>query len=39
MELYLPATERAIGQARAFVDRLEALDPHQDVRFAVRLLI
>ena len=39
LELYLPATETAIGQARAFVDRLEALDTHQDVRFAVRLLI
>lgn len=39
LELYLPATETAIGQARAFVDRLEALDPHEDVRFAVRLLV
>jgi anti-sigma regulatory factor (Ser/Thr protein kinase) len=39
LELYLPASEAAIGQARAFVDRLEALDPHQDARFAVRLLI
>ena len=39
LELYLPATETAIGQARAFVDRLEALHPHEDVRFAVRLLV
>jgi anti-sigma regulatory factor (Ser/Thr protein kinase) len=39
LELYLPASEAAIGQARAFVDRLEALDAHQDARFAVRLLV
>jgi anti-sigma regulatory factor (Ser/Thr protein kinase) len=39
LELYLPASEVAIGQARLFVDRLEALDGHQDVRFAVRLLV
>ena len=39
LELYLPASEAAIGQARGFVDRLEALDPHQDARFAVRLLV
>ena len=39
LELYLPASEAAIGRARAFVDRLEALDAHQDVRFAVRLLV
>ena len=39
LELYLPATEAAIGQARAFVDRLEALDDHRDARFAVRLLV
>lgn len=39
LELYLPASEAAIGQARAFVDRLEALDAHQNARFAVRLLV
>ena len=39
LELYLPASEAAIGQARAFVDRLTALDPHRDARFAVRLLV
>ena len=39
LELYLPASEAAIGKARAFVDRLAALDPHQDARFAVRLLV
>jgi anti-sigma regulatory factor (Ser/Thr protein kinase) len=39
LELYLPASEAAIGQARSFVDRLESLDPHQDARFAVRLLV
>jgi len=39
LELYLPASEAAIGQARGFVDRLEALDAHPDARFAVRLLV
>jgi anti-sigma regulatory factor (Ser/Thr protein kinase) len=39
LELYLPASERAIGQARAFVDRFEALDGHADLRFSVRLLV
>ena len=39
LELYLPASERAIAQARAFVDRLEALDAHPEPRFAVRLLV
>jgi anti-sigma regulatory factor (Ser/Thr protein kinase) len=39
LELYLPASEAAIGQSRAFVDRLEALDDHGDARFAVRLLV
>ena len=39
LELYLPAAELAIAQARAMVDRLEALDCHPDARFAVRLLV
>lgn len=39
LELYLPASEAAIGQARGFVDRLAALNAHQDARFAVRLLV
>lgn len=38
LELYLPSAETAIGQARAAVDRLEALDEHPEARFAVRLL-
>ena len=39
LELYLPSSEAAIGQARAFVDRLQALDDHHEVRFAIRLLV
>ena len=39
LELSLPATTAAIGDARAAVDRLEALSAHPDARFAVRLLI
>jgi anti-sigma regulatory factor (Ser/Thr protein kinase) len=39
LELYLPASEAAIGQARGFVDRLAALDSHQEARIAVRLLV
>jgi anti-sigma regulatory factor (Ser/Thr protein kinase) len=39
LELYLPASEAAVGQARAFVDRLEALDADDQVRFSVRLLV
>ena len=39
LELYLPASEAAIRQARTFVDRLEALDAYGDARFAVRLLV
>jgi anti-sigma regulatory factor (Ser/Thr protein kinase) len=39
LELYLPAAEEAIAQARATVDRLEPLDRHPSARFAVRLLV
>jgi anti-sigma regulatory factor (Ser/Thr protein kinase) len=39
LELYLPSAETAIGQARAAVDRLEALDEHPEARFAVTLLV
>jgi anti-sigma regulatory factor (Ser/Thr protein kinase) len=39
LELYLPSAESAIGQARAAVDRIEALDAHPEARFAVRLLV
>jgi len=39
LELYLPAVDRAVAQARAAVDRLEMLDSHPDARFAVRLLV
>ena len=36
---YLPSAESAIGQARAAVDRMDALDAHPEARFAVRLLV
>lgn len=39
LELYLPGREAGIAQARAAVDRLEALDAHPDARFVVRLLV
>ncbi|HSO02251.1 MAG TPA: hypothetical protein VLS46_06965, partial [Gaiellaceae bacterium] len=39
LELYLPAAGPAVAQARAAVDRLEALDPYPEARFAVRLLV
>jgi anti-sigma regulatory factor (Ser/Thr protein kinase) len=39
VELYLPALDRAVAQARAAVDRLEVLESHPDTRFAVRLLV
>jgi anti-sigma regulatory factor (Ser/Thr protein kinase) len=39
LELYLPATGRAVAQARAAVDRLETLESHPDARFTVRLLV
>jgi anti-sigma regulatory factor (Ser/Thr protein kinase) len=39
LELYLPATGRAVAQARAAVDRLELLEASPDARFAVRLLV
>ena len=39
LELYLPAIDKAVAEARAAVDRLEMLDSHPDARFAVRLLI
>lgn len=39
LELYLPASATAIAQARAAVDRLQALDVYPDARFAVRLLV
>lgn len=39
LELYLPATDRSVAQARAAVDRLELLESHPDARFAVRLLV
>ena len=39
LELYLSVRETAIAQARAAVDRLEALEAHPDARFAVRLLV
>ena len=39
LELYLPAIDRAVAQARAAVDRLDTLDSYPDARFAVRLLV
>ena len=39
LDLYLPATERAVARARAAVDRLEPLKAYPDARFAVRLLV
>jgi anti-sigma regulatory factor (Ser/Thr protein kinase) len=39
LELYFPALDRAVAQARAAVDRLETLDSYPDERFAVRLLV
>jgi anti-sigma regulatory factor (Ser/Thr protein kinase) len=39
LEVYLPAIDWAVGQARAAVDRLERLDSHPDARFAARLLV
>ncbi|MDX6437830.1 MAG: serine/threonine-protein kinase RsbW [Gaiellaceae bacterium] len=39
LELYLPATGRAVAQARAAVDQLETLESYPDARFAVRLLV
>jgi anti-sigma regulatory factor (Ser/Thr protein kinase) len=39
LELYLPATDRSVAQARAAVDRIEQLEPHPDARFSVRLLV
>lgn len=39
LELYLPPTGTSVGRARAAVDGLEALAPHPDARFAVKLLV
>lgn len=39
LELYLPADESAIVQARRAVDGVEALDGYPDAKFAVRVLV
>ena len=39
LELQLPPVASSIAQARAAVDRLEALEQHPDGRFTVRLLV
>jgi anti-sigma regulatory factor (Ser/Thr protein kinase) len=39
LELYLPAIDRAVAEARGAVDRLEVLESYPDARFAVRLLV
>jgi anti-sigma regulatory factor (Ser/Thr protein kinase) len=39
LELYFPALDRAVAQAREAVDRLETLDSYPDERFAIRLLV
>ena len=39
LELSLPATEAAIAQARQAVEKLDALEPHPEARFVLRLLV
>ena len=39
LELYLPADESAIAQARRAVERVDALDRYPDAQFAVRVLV
>ena len=39
LDLYLPAIDRVVAEARAAVDRLESLDSYPDARFAARLLV
>ena len=39
LELYLPADESAIVQARRAVDRVDALAGYPDAQFAVRVLV
>jgi anti-sigma regulatory factor (Ser/Thr protein kinase) len=39
LELYLPASEEAIRQARLAVDQLDALSAHPETRFTARLLV
>lgn len=39
LELYLPATEAAITQARRALDAIEALEAWPEQRFALRLLV
>ena len=39
LELYLPADESAIAQARRAVDRVDGLSGYPDAHFAVRVLV
>ena len=39
LELYLPASEEAVRQARLAVDQLAALSSHPEARFTARLLV
>lgn len=39
LELYLPATEASIAQARRALDGIEALEEWPEQRFALRLLV
>lgn len=39
LELYLPAEDSAIGQARRAIERVEALEDYPDAMFAVRILV
>lgn len=39
LELYLPADESAIAQARHAVDRVDGLSGYPDAHFAVRVLV
>jgi anti-sigma regulatory factor (Ser/Thr protein kinase) len=39
LELYLPAEESAIVQARRAIERVEALEDYPDAKFAARILV
>jgi anti-sigma regulatory factor (Ser/Thr protein kinase) len=39
LELYLPAEESAIMQARRAIEHVEALEDYPDAKFAVRILV
>lgn len=39
LEIYLPAEESAIFQARRAIERIEGLEAYPDAKFAVRILV